>query len=153
MWRIEIIFTIKNGLASNYLCDTLPVSISDISWYNLRNSQHLRQPNYRLETMRKSFFPSTTKMWNDLDISVRNSRTTNSFKSHMSKNERNQNNCFLVLGHRKLNILHCRLRNLASSLIYDLFRANLTNTAECRCGNPCDWRFLSLSICLSLIHT
>jgi len=97
--------------------------------------------------MRNSFFPSTTKMWNDLDISIRNSASLSSFKSNIKSKGKPQNKCFLVWGSRKSNILHCRLRNRASSLNYDLFRANLSNTAECACGNPCEDSYHFLCVC------
>ena len=43
----------------------------------------------------------------------------------------------MTVGHRKLVILHARLRNVCSNLNYDLFRVNLTADPSCVCGNPC----------------
>ena len=41
-------------------------------------------------------------------------------------------------GNRRANILHCRLRNRASSLNYDLFCANLNDSPSCTCGFVCE---------------
>ena len=39
-------------------------------------------------------------------------------------------------GHRKLNILHSRLRHQCSSLNADLFKVNIANDPKCSCGAP-----------------
>jgi hypothetical protein len=41
-----------------------------------------------------------------------------------------------VLGSRKCNIIHTRLRHQCSSLGADLFRANIINDPSCPCGLP-----------------
>ena len=41
-----------------------------------------------------------------------------------------------MLGSRKCNIIHTRLRNQRSSLGADLFRANMVNDPSCPCGCP-----------------
>ena len=41
-------------------------------------------------------------------------------------------------GNRRANILHCRLRNRASSLKYDLYCANLSDSPSCACGFVCE---------------
>ena len=47
----------------------------------------------------------------------------------------------MTVGHRKLVILHARLRNVCSNLNYDLFRVNLTADPSCVCRKPCDNAF------------
>ena len=41
-----------------------------------------------------------------------------------------------MLGSRKCNIMHTRLRHQCSSLGADLFRANIVNDPSCPCGCP-----------------
>ena len=41
--------------------------------YDLRNSNNYTIPNCRLEMTKKSFFPSTTRNWNNLNPEIRNS--------------------------------------------------------------------------------
>ena len=41
-----------------------------------------------------------------------------------------------MLGSRKCNIIHTRLRHQYSSLGVDLFRANIINNPSCPCGCP-----------------
>ena len=41
-----------------------------------------------------------------------------------------------MLGSRKCNIIHTRLRHQCSSLGADLFRANIVNDPRCPCGCP-----------------
>jgi hypothetical protein len=41
-----------------------------------------------------------------------------------------------MLGSRKCNIIHTRLRHQCSSLGADLFRANIVNDPSCPCGCP-----------------
>ena len=41
-----------------------------------------------------------------------------------------------MLGSRKCNIIHTRLRHQCSSLGADLFRANIINNLSCPCGCP-----------------
>jgi len=43
---------------------------------------------------------------------------------------------YYMLGGRKCNIIHTRLRHQCSSLGADLFRANITNDPSCPFGFP-----------------
>ena len=101
----------------------------------------MREQHFRLQTSLNSFFPSANNLWNNLKNDIRNSPSLNSFKLNVKKSMKinsTLNKQFASYGPRKLNILHCRLRNRASQLNYDLFRANLINSAECQCGHPCE---------------
>ena len=54
--------------------------VGDINTYNLRNQLDYATVARRLEIYSKSVIPSSIKLWNDLDIEVRNSDTLFSFK-------------------------------------------------------------------------
>jgi hypothetical protein len=55
-----------------YKCDTHNTHIYMYA-YDLRNSNTYAIPNCRLEMTNKSFFPSTTRNWNNLNPEIRNS--------------------------------------------------------------------------------
>ena len=65
--KLSLFYTIINGAAPSFLTDFLPAHIGNLTRFNLRNADHLRQPTYRLQSMYNSFFPSTTDLWNGLD--------------------------------------------------------------------------------------
>ncbi|PJE77784.1 hypothetical protein CI610_03286 [invertebrate metagenome] len=58
--RMSLFFSTKNGIDINVLCDIMPERLAEIR--NILDSHHLRQPNFRLENMRISFFPSSIKL-------------------------------------------------------------------------------------------
>ena len=64
---------IKNGTLS-YLNDMLPGLVNDESNYNqyLRNNTNYDLPFCRLCSYETSYFPSTLKLWNDLNTETRN---------------------------------------------------------------------------------
>ena len=83
-----------------------------------------------------STFPSTTKLWNLLDLRIRQLSTFESFKyklkQHYFKNAKPPS--YYNIGNRYLNILHARIRNNCSALRNDLFHANLIHNPSCSCG-------------------
>jgi hypothetical protein len=68
-----------------YLCDLMPLPVGSISQYNLRNSNNYVLPNCRLEITKKSFFPSTTRDWNNLSPEIRNYGNINIFKRKIKR--------------------------------------------------------------------
>ena len=104
--------------------------------YNLRNSYNISQTTNRLSISQQSFFLSTTKLWNLLDLRIRQLSTFESFKyklkQHYYKNAKPPS--YYNIGNRYLNILHTRIRNNCSALHNDLFHANLIHSPSCSCG-------------------
>ena len=84
---------------------------------------------------RVSYFPSTIRLWNNLEFEIRNNFTFNQFKYYLNtlKNVHRVPEYFNV-GKRKTNIILTKLRNSCSSLHSDLFRVNLVNSPVCSCG-------------------
>jgi hypothetical protein len=72
-------------------------------------------------------------LWNNLEISVRNSSTLSLFK-HRVKDDTYRPPEYYNEGPRKLNILHTRLRHKYSSLNTDLSRIHVINNNKCNCG-------------------
>ena len=107
-----------------------------------RNQGNYSLPQSRLTSYSISYFPSTMKLWNDLNIDTREKPTISSFRSAITPQPFV---CpkYYYIGKRKVNIAHTRLRNMCSSLNYDLYRSNLIADQSCSCGAPCDnaWHY------------
>ena len=85
---------------------------------------------------RYSFFPSTIRSWNELDPGTRQIQSPSQFKTLLNSNrDLSSLPKYLLLGDRKLNIIHTRIRCFSSSLNSDLYRVKLTPSPNCRCGN------------------
>ena len=135
--KILMFYKITFNLAPEYLYDLVPPNVSEISNYNLRNSQNISVPLYRISIYQNSFFPSCIKLWNSLDPSLRQLPTISSFKLRMHqlyfKNKKPP--LYYYHGDRIASMLHARLRNACSILNSDLFKANLIENANCLCGH------------------
>jgi hypothetical protein len=62
-------------------------------------------------------------------------QTTSKLKQNLRANLFIVSN-YYMLGSRKCNIIHTRLRHQCSSLEADLFRTNIINDPSCPCGCP-----------------
>ena len=132
--KLTLFHKIHNNIAPEYLQDCLNEYLV-VNNYNLRNSLQYRVPRCHLETFSKSFFLSTIRSWNSLDPNFKSIQTTSKFKHTLRANLFKVSNHYL-LGSRKCNIIHTRLRHQCSSLGADLFRANIINDPSCACGCP-----------------
>ena len=124
-------------MTSEYVSGLIPNLLRDENAYPLRNRNNVIQ---RLSTTERLFIPSTIALWNNLPDEIRESDTMLSFKSRITPVVEKMPPYFEI-GHRKLIIVHARLRNFYSNLNYDLFRVNLTADSSCACGNPCKRAF------------
>ena len=61
----------------------MPLPVGSVSQYDLRNSNNYVIPNCRLEMIKQSFSPSTTRNWNNLNPEIRNSGNINIFKRNV----------------------------------------------------------------------
>ena len=132
--KLCLFYKIHNKLVPTFLSDIVQPMIRD-NQRNLRNDNDYTLPKYRLQTTENSYFPSTIKLWNDLDRDLRYNQTYNQFKHALL----NQKDVFIVpkyflVGDRKQNIILTRLRNMCSILKADLFSVNLTGSPSCQCG-------------------
>ena len=131
--KLTIFYKIHNKLCPPYLFNCLPPVTSDVNNNNLRNNQNYVPPRYRLRTSASSFIPTTVSLWNNLDISIRNSPTLSSFKNRV-KGYIYKPPKYYNEGPRKLSILHTRLRHQCSSLNADLSKIHKINNSKCNCG-------------------
>ena len=101
------------GNSPEFLCDLIPPSVGETNNYNLRNRHNISQTTNRLSISQQSFFPSMTKLWNLLDMRIRQLPTFESFKyklkQHYFKNAKPPS--YYNVGNIYLNILQTRIRN------------------------------------------
>ena len=125
-------YRIVNADAPAYLTDLMPNRVSDMSNYNLRNNQDFNIPFTRLCSFETSFFPSTLKLWNDLDPHIRCPPSLLQFKRAITYKRKATS--FLIRGDRSTEIALTRIRHNCSSLNADLYRVNIIASPNCICG-------------------
>ena len=76
-------YNVVNNYVPSYLTDILPSRFSETTNYLLRNSEDFTIPSYRLTLTDSSFFPSTLRAWNSLDLENRNAPSYISFKRQL----------------------------------------------------------------------
>jgi hypothetical protein len=85
MQKACAMYKIQNNLAPNYLTNACPPLVGKITNYNLRNADNIALPMGRRTDYFNSFFPSTIRLWNNLDRTIKNRDSLDSFKYHMKK--------------------------------------------------------------------
>jgi hypothetical protein len=134
--KLCMFYELNVGNSPEFLCDLIPRSVGETNNYNLRNSHNISQATNRLLISQQYFFPSTTKLWNLLDLRMRQLSTFESFKYKLKqryfKNAKPPS--YYNIGNIYLNILHTRIRNNCGALRNDLFHANLMHNPSCSCG-------------------
>lgn len=135
--KLCLFYKILNGQAPDYLSDLVPPTVAAQNPYNLRNSQNIAIEPTRLNCYQQSYFPATIKLWNSLDLNLRNIPTFSLFKLKVKQKLLNMNKLpeFFSSGDRYHNVLLTRLRNKCSALNGDLFHSNLVPNASCLCGH------------------
>ena len=103
-----------------YLSSLVPPSISNLSRYNLRNSNDLQTIDARTNQYYNSFLPSAVRSWNNLPVEAKESDSVNSFKRFLNQNKTPVPKYYYT-GSRTAQILHTRLRTNCSSLNMDPF--------------------------------
>ncbi|MCG7870185.1 MAG: hypothetical protein JAY74_27935 [Candidatus Thiodiazotropha taylori] len=132
--RLTLFYKMMYNITPLYLSSLVPQTVSNISRYNLRNSNDLQCIAARSSQYYHSFLPSTTRDWNSLSIEAKQSDSVNSFKRFLKKGKPTVPNHYYI-GSRKAQILHTRIRTNCSSLNLDLFLKNVTDSPLCRCGS------------------
>ena len=105
----------------------------NVSRYELRNSNNISRIPTTTTTFSKSCIPSAINEWNNLEASLRESETFNSFCFTLKHNSQHKVPKYFIDGKRKFSIIHARLRNLCSNLNYDLFYNHLRPDSICDC--------------------
>ena len=129
-------YLIVHGLAPQYLYDILPQRQQQPERRNLRSetNNEIPIPFARTESFRRSFFPYSIKMWNELDKNIRDSPSIHAFKDILKKRP-NPNLKLLYLGDRFPAIHHARMRIGCSKLNAHLcHNLHVIPSPQCHCG-------------------
>ena len=78
--KLILMYKIIKNETPSYLYDLLPSLVNNVSNYNLRNNTNYDLPLCSLCSYETSYFPSTLKLWNDLNTESRNIPTLLQFK-------------------------------------------------------------------------
>ena len=94
--------------APSYLLPRIPETVVNRvqARYPLRNRSNLSCPTFRTETHRKSFFPSMTLFWNNLEENIKHLEKM-PLKMHLTKHKP-KCNPYYYLGNRQFNIIMAR---------------------------------------------
>ena len=128
-------FKILHGLCPNYLSSILPPLVSSVNPYPRRRPQERIIPKCRTELYRKSFFPSTTYLWNDLPPHVQQYQSIGQLKNYLRSAD-SVVPPYYYSGNRKEQIIHCKLRLSISDLNFDLCLRHLSQDPSCTCRFP-----------------
>ena len=105
--QLNLFHKIINNEAPEYLSELIPpATVAESNNYNLRNRHNTSQPANRLSSYQNSFFPSTIKTWNTLDLNIREVPTFFTLKKRLQyKYFRNKKiPCYFSSGDRYLNV-------------------------------------------------
>ena len=134
--KLTLFYKMTNALSPLYLSSLVPLTVSNASRYNLRNSSDLQTVEARTSLFYNSFLPSTVRAWNSLPSTAKQSDSTNSFKYFLNK-DKDSTPKFYYAGSRKAQIFHTRLRTNCSftkirSLLKEYVRLSLMSLWQCR---------------------
>ena len=131
--KIIMYFKILNGKAPSYLSELIPQQVADRSGYVTRNRNDITTFRCNTEHFSRTFFPSTTVLWNSLDETIKNSTSISALKRGLSANDGKPPSWYSY-GDRRCQIIHCQLRNNCSSLNNELYLNHVDINPICRCG-------------------
>ena len=134
--KLKFYFKIVNNLTPNYLRELLPSQVSERAHYSFRSCSDYTLFPARTERFKNSFFPSATKAWNNIDITVRSFESVTSFQNALFTIF--DVPCYETLFNFSLDryssIIHTRLRLNVCGLNYYLFKIGRIPSPECLCG-------------------
>ena len=116
--KLALLYKIVHNIIPLYLSSLLPQSVSNISRYNIRNSNDLQTTDTRTNQFHMSFLPSSVRAWNNLSVKVQQCDSVASFKRFFHKDNSKVPQHFYS-GCRKSQILLTNLRTNCSSLNFD----------------------------------
>ena len=133
--RLVQLYKIIHQLSPDYLHSLLPPTAGERNPYAIRNPNHFSNYNCRTEAYRNSFFPLTTREYNELPEEIKSAESVLTFKSLLKKFiEFNvpKPPKWYSYGERKLNITLTQIRNNVSPLNLDLTNNHILHNPTCR---------------------
>ena len=131
--KLILFHKMLNNKTPEYLSNLVPNIVGRRHDYNTRQTQNIQNVFTRTSLYSEYFLPSTVKLWNNLENTVRNCDSLSIFKNQIKlQNERVP--IHFYIGSRQGQVLHTRLRLNCSSLNSHLFFRNLIDSPLCACG-------------------
>ena len=119
--------------APRYLVDLVPKTVGEQHDHNLRNANDFHPPDATTESYDNSFLSKAVRLWNEVDVNIRNNPDPLAFKNSLNK-QILEHNPYLSYGTRKENIIMAKLRMNCSDLRGHLAVLNIIPNSTCRCG-------------------
>ena len=119
--KLTLSYKRMNSLTPLYHTSLVPQPVSNLSRYNLRNSNDLQSINGRTKQYYHSFLPSAVRAWDNLPREAKQSASLQCFKNSLKTNTQSYVSKHYYIGSRRAQILHTRLRTNCSSLNLHLF--------------------------------
>ena len=83
--RLTLFYKMLYNITPHYLSNLIFPTVSNLSRYNLRNSNDLQTVDARSSQYYHAFLPSATRDWNSLSVETKQSESVNSFKRLLTK--------------------------------------------------------------------
>ena len=142
--KIIMMHKIIHNNCPSYLSERKPKLVSEINPYHRRRplERHIPRSNSQLHT--NSFFPSTTRLYNDLPDDIKSNPSISAMKHYLQQQVSTVVPSYYSFGSRKEQIIHTRLRLKMSDLNHDLYMRHLKEdpTCSCNCGNETSEHYL-----------
>ena len=107
--KLQVMYKIQNGYAPEYLSLLCPPNIDKKSEYKLRAGRNIQQIKTKKTYFYTSFFPSTIREWNNLNIDIQDALSFEVFKSRL-KGKISFNKAYLWCNDRaSINLSHVRM--------------------------------------------
>jgi hypothetical protein len=120
-----------HDLCPKYMTDLLTQQNTNITNYRLRNRENRQIPKARTSMYKNSYIPSSTKSWNELPVTTRNTVSLDSFKKKLKLNINHINLDYYKQYKKKPGIWLARLRMGLSALNAHRFTYNFIETPSC----------------------
>ena len=131
--KLILFFKFVNGLLPNHLACKFPELVSNFQPYPRRRPLERQLPQWTSEIYHKSYFPTSTALWNLLPDNIKCFTSISAFKRYLNNNDPVVPTYF-YLGDRIPQILHCKLRLNMSDLQSDMFNRHISDHKNCNCG-------------------
>ena len=132
--KLTLYFKILNNMTPIFLSKLVPPLISEVNPYHRRRQFDRRIPKCKTELYKKSFFPSTTNLWNSLPQNMQTSTSISQFKSFLKSTDHTPPPYYYI-GDRRTQIIHTRLRLGMSDLNSHLVMRHISENSYCTCGH------------------
>ena len=86
--KLTLCYKMMNSLTPLYLKSLVPQPVSNLSRYNLHNSNYLQSINARTKQYYHSVLPSAVRAWNNLPVETKQSAVMQYFKNYLINKEK-----------------------------------------------------------------